>query len=300
MKVNGKIIGSNITSNVSGVSGMFSINNIRDYISSKQWPVGTFFDVNITGGNVTYGNDGFKYHQYDGSGGFNVLELPYPITLHILQIGGGGGGGASSPYPAGSTGAGGGAGQFLESNILISSTGSYAVLIGSGGNNTNGSNTSIVGLTANAIGGGRGGDGSSPLTGSPGASGGGGRQLTNGTAYPGGTGTAGFPGGSGGGNTPVGVYCAGGGGGASLPGQPGNALGGGSGGAGKQWVNGIWYAGGGGGCGRNVPLNTVLPGSQGYGGGGAATLPGEANKGGGGGGEGQGGSGVVIIRYRYR
>ena len=221
------------------------------------------------------------------------------IASYLIIAGGAGGGTAR--------GGGGGAGGVLAGTSLLTPNTVYSVTVGAGGAaNTNGVNSSALGLTA--IGGGTGG-GESPyapsLNGSSGASGGGGAADT-------GTGGAGTLGqGFAGGSASIGLpnYLAGGGGGASAVGANATSSNGGNGGAGvASSITGtsVTYAGGGGGSG-----NSGTPGSGGTGGGGAGTVTAGATGGagtvstgsGGGGGSGTatrgtggaGGSGVVII-----
>ena len=213
------------------------------------------------------------------------------------------GGGAGLEF-----GGGGGAGGY-KTGILASVTpGNYPVLIGAGGNNSNGSDSSFYSLTA--IGGGKSGNKYGALP-SIGGSGGGGSwnfsgpslmapaQGTSGQGYAGGTGisnacTHGHPGSGGGGG-------AGGSGGNAFVSA---AVGAGIGGTGLLGFDGIRVCGGGGG------FHYDHGGASAVDGGGAGATghyvpgtSGAANKGGGGGGCGSdittssGGSGKLVLRY---
>ena len=223
-------------------------------------------------------------------------------NVWLLVIGGGGSGGREIASLAG---AGGGAGEYWEQASYALTAGSYAITIGAGGNNANGSDTTFDSLVT-AVGGGKGGqgDGASNTAGSNGGSGGGGGGGGNTVA--GGSSTASAPGVgfAGGGGETSGNQRSGGGGGAGALGVAGTS--GGAGGVGVQSsITGTpTYRGGGGGGGSTTPGGGGAGGSGGGGmglnSGGNATA-GTANTGGGGGGDQgayrSGGSGVVIIRY---
>lgn len=246
-------------------------------------------------------------------------EVLSPAVRALIVAGGGGGGN--------NHGGGGGGGGVLMSYAVPINTGSYPIVVGSGGSGGTtasrtgsiGGNSSFAGLVA--IGGGGGGGrvaNSSVTQASTGGSGGGGAGTLDGaTGLPaaGASGNAaqGNPGGNGSSDATAGN----GGGGGGAGGVGGNASGTGSGGgtSGQGGAgllsyisgSGIYYAGGGGG-GRWGAGST---GSGGAGGGGAgseinATVgdAGQANTGGGGGGGGgssanggAGGSGIVVIAY---
>ena len=265
-----------------------------------------------TGGTITT-SGGYTYHTFTSSSTFVANRN---MMVEALVVGGGGSGG---PANAG----GGGAGGYLAQTIAVS-PGSYAVTIGAGGaqvSSTPNSGSPTTFLSALALGGGRGGDGSNSNPAAVGGSGGGaGGQSSFST--PGAAGTAGQGNAGGASSSYVGGGyngAGGGGGGASAAGGNAGGNGGvaGAGGAGSQWLNGSYYAGGGGGGANNI--NSITAGSGGIGGGGNGGpgtggvgavngAPGTANTGGGGGGGGgqsgvangsggNGGSGVVIIRY---
>lgn len=221
-----------------------------------------------------------------------------------------GGGGASN-------GGGGGGGGVVTGSGLPITIQSYTIVVGagsgaggtSGGDASNGANSSAFGQTANGGSGGAGHTNNVP-TGGGGGGGGGtagpGNKQNNGGAG----GTGGFAGGSGG--TDSSSFSSGGGGGGACVaaanfGLTGGASAttGGNGGAGcgnsLQTGSSQNYGGGGGGG------TATTPGTGGVGGGGngantAAGSPGTANTGGGGGGNntsanpgGVGGTGIVVI-----
>jgi hypothetical protein len=276
-----------------------------------------------TGGTITTPGNGYKYHTFTSPGTFTVSSGSK--TSQILVVAGGGGG----------RGGGGGAGGVVYDTAFPIVTGSYTVIVGSGGPATgaaagpaqNGGDSNFGPLLV-AIGGGRGG--LYPVTaGNPGGSGGAGAEPTaplgpgiqpsqpkpaTATNY-------GNPGGAG--SPTSGAYASGGGGGAAAAGGTGGDTGpGGSGGAGQPF-SGFEYPlvglspivptansptnnhYGGGGAGWGYPASGQIGGAGGGGRGGYATAftPGVNGLGGGGGGDyspqsgGTGGSGIVIIRY---
>jgi len=265
--------------------------------------------VTVIGGSETI--DGLYTVQTFYSNG--SLETDGVLDIEYLMVAGGGGGGA---YFA----AGGGAGGYLEGFATLV-TGSYQIVVGSGGYGGDinvapyaggqGADTTFNSLTA--LGGGAGGYG--PTSGATGGSGGGGGSA-GGYGSLGGNGTAGPPrqgeaGGAGG--TAGQGYPGGGGGGMGMAGEgssSGQAGAGGNGKANSITGSSIIYAGGGGGG-----IRTGAGGAGGTGGGGAGANGGAGSRngekgtdglgggGGGGGGEGAegnggaGGSGIVIIRY---
>lgn len=231
-------------------------------------------------------------------------------AVGYLIVGGGGGGGHDF-------GSGGGAGGLLQGTTTLS-TGAYAIVVGGGGaENTNGSDSTAIGLTAVGGGGGVTLDTNGKNGGS--GSGGGGKQTAGTTT--GGTGTAGQ--GNNGGTGTLGAggagnndFVGGGGGGSGSVGANGNSATHTSGSGGSGTTSSITgastcYAGGGGAGGYNGPSSqptiagsATCGGGGGSGGNGTAGTNGTANTGGGGGGGaggggngGTGGSGVVIFRY---
>jgi hypothetical protein len=266
-----------------------------------------------TGGNVTT-SGAYTVHTFTANGTFQVTTGSKDVEY--LVVAGGGGGGTN--------GGGGGAGGFITSSLLVT-TQSYAVTVGVGGagglasgtaSGSDGTASSVFGVTAIGGGGGGGGNQNSNTnfsSGRTGGSGGGGAAwFGNGLA---GANTAG-QGSNGGSGVDVSPYMHGGGGGASQTGQIGGTVAstGGKGGDGlSSSISGssVFYAGGGGG-GTNFP-GTGGAGGLGGGGAGVGTSTGTAgfaataNTGGGGGGGsgnasspgvgGAGGSGIVIIRY---
>lgn len=287
--------------------------------------------VAATGG-IEYINDGYKTHIFTASNNFVISSLGVPSNRNLYYeiVAGGGAGGGS---PSGTTyGGGGGAGGFLQGNVALSTTGTFAMVVGGGSvggpsyvPGGRGSNSSILSNTYISVGGGNGGKEPGAQAGVPGGSGGGGAVSgAGGTAIAGQgfAGSAGGPsGGSGGGGAgEIGhlfqVQEPGGNGIISaaitnIPAQSQPLYGS----PGKGYP-GRWLAGGGQGStgGPNSPINPASPGSYNKGGGGRAGEPtlassysGGTNTGGGGGAAGAsvdaggspGGSGIVIVRYPY-
>ena len=237
------------------------------------------------------------------SGMLNVTGSGY---VEVLAVGGGGGGGGGISYGAG----GGGAGGVVHMTNVFLRGGSYPIVIGEGGEiGSNGGLTEAIGIRA--FGGGAGPEANTTHVGFDGASGGGGvngERVYQETA-------GGNPiysefanKGSAGGGT-VHPYGAGGGGGATTPGENSGTSTPGSGGDGYPCsITGkeVYY--GGGGAGYRWDRNSRNADAKGGKGGGGTCVqqtdktcdPGAGVDGLGGGGTGgaKGGSGVVIIRYR--
>jgi hypothetical protein len=134
----------------------------------------------------------YRVHTFNGPGTFSVQRNTQDGVDYLL-VAGGGGSGAS-----GNTSGGGGAGQLLEGTGLNIPTGDYTITVGGGGAlQSNGSNTTGLGLTA--FGGGHGGSGQQ--NGAQGGSGGGGSSPSESN---GGSGTANT--GSGGGASSTASY----------------------------------------------------------------------------------------------
>jgi hypothetical protein len=268
-------------------------------------------------GGIEYINDGYKTHVFTSSNNFVISGLGVPSNRNLYyEIVAAGGAGGYSPSSA-STAGGGGAGGFLRGNTSLSTTGTFAMVVGGGAVNNIGSNSSILSNTFIAIGGGFGGRyGVPPTSGQTGGSGGG--------AGLGGGGGSGTPGqGNPGANAPFAnpsAYGAGGGGagaaantsvtpgvfgkaGDGLPsvsianipaqsqplyGTPGSPAPG-------RWLAGGGAAGGGaagaGLGGGGYPPSPTAAGIVNTGGGGGGLAPGTSG--------GTGGSGIVIVRYPY-
>ena len=262
-----------------------------------------------TGGSI-FISGAYKYHVFTSSGTFAAESSG---TIDYLMVAGGGSGGNCSQNSGAGAG-GGGAGGLLYGTGVTVTSGSYPVVIGSGGatktsggTGNNGSNTTFKGLTA--IGGGGGGGDDQTYAGSGGSGGG----ATN-ADLPG-SGTTG-QGNRGGYTSNPG---AGGGGGAGAVGASASGNNGGAGGIGLSYSTFAsatstgqsgYYAGGGGGA--ESTSDSYSPGAGGLGGGGIGSTwsgnnaaAGLVNTGGGGGGGSAadssvgaaGGSGIVIIRY---
>jgi hypothetical protein len=244
------------------------------------------------------GGKRFKSHTFTSNGTFEVTAVGDNFDnrnkLDYLIIAGGGSGGVSR--------GGGGAGGYRttiapgHNNVVNAKVTAniqpYDIIIGAGGVDANGANSSAFGITS--TGGGRGGN--SDQNGFSGGAGGG-----AGTTSQGRTGGSGINGQGGkGGDTPA-ANTGGGGGGAG--GNGGNSF----------WNQSAGSRGGGGAAGLNNVLRTGTneirggggagfgangAGAAGAGGGGTVSANGVANTGGGGGGNNrQGGSGIVVIRY---
>jgi len=225
------------------------------------------------GGTKTTAGD-HTYHTFTGDG---TMSFYGNVAIEFLVVGGGGGCNPNpyNPYAGG----GGGAGGYLALSSTIAAN-DYAIVVGAGGNEANGGNTSFNGNIA--IGGGRAADYNLTDAQSGGSGGG-----NSGNAASGGAGTSGqgFAGG--------GAYDAatsGGGGGAGGPGGfggDGATQTGGDGGAGLEWLNGTYYAaGGGGGTGYGSSGNGA-PGLGNENAGGGGTVNGPLT----------GKAGIVIVRY---
>ena len=272
-----------------------------------------------SGGTASVVDSADRVHVFSESGTFAATGRGW---AEVLVVGGGGAGGHTC-------GGGGGGGGVVHAGRVFLEPGTYAVTVGAGGTMTNGTTASKVpggdssfalasgpaGFSFDAItayGGGCGvGWGDNSVTGSSGASGGGGarnRKGTEATCVPG----QGHLGGN-----PVDlVYKPGGGGGAGGPGADGTAAGvpvpgPGAGGPGRAFsITGtrVVYGSGGGG-GARVSGDARAPGGENGGSGASWTEPAEpgvdGTGGGGGGGSdaaaykpgGVGGHGVVVVRY---
>lgn len=133
-------------------------NGVYEIYSGSQW---TAFQgqVSATGGSTTTAG-GARIHTF--TSGTSTFTINYPGLVEILCVGGGGGGAT--------IGGGGGAGGYVYQGQTALSAGSYSVRIGGGGggenNHNDGANApgtpsyvrspSGVGLSIDAVGGGRG------------------------------------------------------------------------------------------------------------------------------------------------
>jgi Flp pilus assembly pilin Flp len=225
-----------------------------------------------TGGTIV-DSGGYRIHSFTSSGSFQVLSGSRSDIEYLIVASGGSGG-------TNGRGGGGGGGCVPGSGQSVSA-GNYPVVVGPAQTTfeSNGSDSSVFGLTA--VGGGAGTAG----TGGNGGSGGGGFTA-------GGSGTVGQ--GYAGGAHSGASYDAGGGGGAGGPGATGvGGVGGGNGGDGiSSGISGTatYYCGGGGGgrwSGSQDGTNGLGGGMSSYGGGGRS----------GGTWVNDGGPGIVIIRY---
>lgn len=282
------------TSGSGGQESNFSVSEIYSMVKIRKIVETTQGIAAASGGIITTVGD-YRIHTFTSSGTFDVSYASQASAQLLLVAGGGGGG-------QGGLGGGGGGGGGVLSSFVSLSAGSYSVIVGSGGApDTNGSNSSALGLTA--IGGGAGG---ASANGNNGGCGGGG----SGTSGYGGSGTPGQ--GKAGGNTYLGSNNAGGGGGGAFtPGTNGTLSGiyyGGNGGNGAgNNITGSWVTYGGGGGGGYYTGASGTVGSGGLGGGGNGGVAGTDGLGGGGGGMNyggasakRGGNGIVIIRYKFQ
>jgi len=285
------------------------------------------FFASATGGYVFISDDEngdtYAYHYFK-TGGTSTFEVETTGSFDILVVGGGGGGGADGDAGGGGGGAGG---MTFHSQIQLS-TGTYEVLVGTGGSQIgssgreqgkDGNPSNFFGFTADGGGGGGGGAYSTNQPGRNGGSGGGAAGNYGNTIGIGGYGITGQGNKGGSGKITTTEYgrAGGGGGGAGRTGvdggevlAPDSAVGGGD---GLPWLDGRWYAGGGGQGYRN---GTGLYGGKGGGGRGRyfqITNPPNLHRGvdwtGGGGGAAQpsnsvgnnnGGNGIVAVRYRIQ
>jgi hypothetical protein len=251
------------------------------------------------GGNITV-NGNYCVHTYNltlNGTGFNAIGRN--LNISILLVAGGGAGGVG-------LGGGGGGGGVIYNNSYIVNT-NITVIVGNGGTNSAGKNSTFGSL--NAIGGGYAGHFNNiqpTITGGGGLSDGAGAGSTLGASgyagqgYAGGTGTSGL----------APSYRGGGGGGAGSIGADGSTTGKGGDGLAFTIFNGtsIYYGGGGGAGGKGAGYGGGLGGLGGGGQGGTSTgtniTAGIDGLGGGGAGSGDGsvagtpgGAGIVIITY---
>ena len=198
--------------------------------------------------NTTNDNSNYRYALFISNGTF-VIDTN--ITCDILVVGGGGGGGIG--------GGGGGAGAVLYTTNFNLSSGTYSIVVGSGGagstgtstNGTNGNNSSITinSIAYTAVGGGGGGTRNDPASytgraGNNGGSGGGGSHSDNSTIV--------NTGGSSSKNTYVNWTSLGNAGGEGKDGYANGYGSGGGGGAGSMGTNAGTNSGGNGGSGVNL------------------------------------------------
>jgi hypothetical protein len=248
--------------------GLLQIGSTFSLYGIKAQPA---YTIKATGGNISYGADGYVYHSFLSDGNFIPSQS---LSCDVLVVAGGGGAGY------GANAGGGGAGGYLQGTMNLTAT-TYPVVIGNGGTTSypseglggGGGNTTFNGATA--LGGGA-GSGNSNVNGSNGGSGGGGGYNPPSTGL-GGSATQGNSGGlTGFGNAGgTGGTIRSGGGAGSAGGDPNN----GAFGAGKVWLNGVTYASGG---------NRLTSGPA---------TPAVPNSGRGGDQGSVGSSGIVIVRY---
>lgn len=120
---------------VSSVTGVSSLSNVG---------------LSATGGTITYDGD-YAIHTFTEDGTFTVTASN-ATDVEVLMVAGGGGYGVGS-YDLG--GYGGAGGLIHENSISLTVGTGYPIVIGAGGSNANGQDTTAFGNTA--IGGGRGG-----------------------------------------------------------------------------------------------------------------------------------------------
>ena len=277
--------------------------------SAEQTGTFTTFAETLGGsGGEILTNGFYRIHVFTNASAPATFTTTDDGYADILVVGGGGAGG----HGAGGAGGGGGGGGVVHSNRVHLAAGAYAVTVGAGGTMLSGGTSSkIPGGDSSfadiiAYGGGCGvGWGDNSVTGSSGASGGGGSRNVNGSqagcvygqGHQGGN-VLGYP-----------NYKAGGGGGAGGRGADGSTEGPGAGGPGYACsITGetVVYGSGGGG-GARIATDAMAPGGENGGHGAcwtiAATSGVDGTGGGGGGGcdvfkqSGNGGCGTVIVRY---
>lgn len=294
-----------------------SINSVEWYDAeySSWFPAG-FIPPIATGGTVTditQGGVNYRVHTFT-SVGTSTFTVTRAGQVEFLIVAGGGGGGSGYTSGTGASG-GGGAGGVLQGSTTLN-IGTYAIIVGNGGQNVanDGQSSSFASYTAIGGGGGSYDPATATYFGRSGGSGGGGADpVTDVSASIVGIGL-GTPGqGNSGGparRISVNGGGSGGGGGAGSPGSSGFT---GKGGSGvSSLISGSIQFYGGGGSGVPESGATVL-GGLGGGGTGATDIAnstaGAPNTGGGGGGTRgtgggaaqagkPGGSGIVIVRYR--
>lgn len=274
MTTDGVIAGQSTQADSHIANFVVRVSDTSGYYSDRSFSITTLPPVS---GGTTYSAGGYTYHKFISSSNISVNTSK---NIDYLIVAGGGG---TTSY-----GGGGGAGGMITGSTLIP-VGTYPITIGSGGNSSNGGNSTFYSITATGGGKGSGYSQDDDLSGGSGG----------GSSGSGSTGIAGQgnSGGSGGGPN------AGGGGGRGSAGASVSSNDGATGGSGLSWLDGNMYAaGGGGGTGYSGALSGV--GGSGIGGG-RGVAP-TANTGSGGGGTGyspsyggsQGAAGVVIIRYQ--
>jgi len=290
--------GSGITVDGSTEGGILG-NGAGSLTNTGSLFVGNYFQDNTQNfsGSIftlkTYSTTGFTLPAINfNATATRLAKQPIPQEglkrFELLVVAGGGGGGNTK-------GGGGGAGGLQYFSNFTPTIGASQVLVGAGGSNSNGQNSTFGNIIS--TGGGKGGN--FGAIGSSGGSGGGGGALS--IFISGGLGILGQ--GNDGGNCLGGGDPAGGGGGAGRAGFNGISKGG-DGGSGSfissfSVIGGSpngWFAGGGGGRGNGGD------GLGSIGGGGTVNQTGSVNTGGGGGGGAAiagaaGGSGIVAIRY---
>jgi hypothetical protein len=272
------------SANIDGATRINSNFNTLEVYYLGQWAnVAYLGQIQATGSNSSLLDGNYKVDIFTASGTWTVQQAPMNGTVEVLMVGGGG---AGTGY-----GGGGGAGEVLTITARNITTGSYPIVVGSGGTTSgsdgsglggSGTSTTAFGETAKPGGGGRGADYNSTLpTTSQVANGGGGGSRSAG--YAGAVGTSvgagvtrygGYTGGSG----QNGVnYPGGGGAGAGANGQTPATTGSAGGNGGTGVVVGItgsalYWGGGGGGMvyySTSSPGNGAYAGNGGAGGGGA-------------------------------
>ena len=86
--------------------------------------------VNASGGNQVYDFGLYRVHKFSSSGSFSVSSTQNDAKMDFMIVGGGGGGGCSDGNC--SNGGGGAGGLVYKSNVTVT-TGTFPVVIGSGG-----------------------------------------------------------------------------------------------------------------------------------------------------------------------
>lgn len=259
---------SHVALSIAGSNNLFKGNwvTVSGSSNTSQLPNGTYY-VNPSSGS------GFQL-----SSSYNTLPVSFPVTANYLIVGSGAGG-ITGAFPQ-DGGGGGGAGQVKASTHSITTTGTFPVVVGTGGaSDTSGNSSSVFSVTSV---GGSAGSGSTGGTSGSGKTGG----VSSGSAGTGGGGDS-ANGTSGGGSTNG--FAGGAGTASSITGSPVTYAGGGGGGTGNTG-SGTGGAGGAGGGGAGGSVGVGVAGATNTGGGGGGG-GGNTNSGG------AGGSGIVVIAF---
>ena len=174
----GNRFGNNPATPVSGSDAETAVYSMSDQyamVTDNGWVAIPNPSITASGGTTGTYTDGpatYKYHLFTSDNNFVISQLAsgagaQPNQVDVLLVAGGGG-----SEPGNASGGGGGGGGLLEGTLTFSSAGTYPIVIGGGGPNSNtgtGSPSTFCGCTADG-----GGGGQNNAAGLPGGSGGGG------------------------------------------------------------------------------------------------------------------------------